>query len=529
MIRHGLDEIIFSTHFFRPYRFFYYLAPWNWFKKNRAPRAVRIRRCLEDLGPIFVKLGQILSTRRDLLADDIADELAKLQDSVPPFSGDLAFAAIEKAYRKPIEKIFSTIDKTPLASASVAQVHAATLLDGKTVVVKVIRPDIEPVIRRDISLMYYLAKLAKRYSKYGKRLRPVEVVREFEKTILGELDLVKEAANASQLRRNFENNTKLYVPEIYWPLATRNVLTLERIHGIPISDLETLKKSNIDIKQLAENGVEIFYTQVFQHNFFHADMHPGNIFVADDGQYIAVDFGIMGTLSEQDQHYLAENFVAFFNRDYHRVAELYAESGWIPENTRIDDFEAEIRAVCEPNFNKPLKEISFAQVLLRLFDTARRFDMEVQPQLVLLQKTLLNIEGLGRQLYPDLDLWKTAKPFLENWMKEQFGLRHLLHTLKKDAPLLIHQLPELPLLFHDYLRKHAKGTHEVNINSAELKKVHASIRQSRKLITRSIFGATLVILSTFLFTRELESPVLNVASWSTGVLGLIFLASSLKK
>jgi ubiquinone biosynthesis protein len=412
---------VLATHLFRPVRFLLYLAPWNWFRRYPDPPGVRIRRALEDLGPIFVKFGQILSTRKDLLPDDIASELTRLQDRVPPFPGALARQVVERAYGCPLEQVFQRFEETPLASASIAQVHTATLMDGTDVVVKVVRPGIEKVIRRDVSLLLYIAELAERYWREGRRLRPCEVVAEFQKTLYDELDLLREAANASQLRRNFSTSMLLYVPEVYWPHCQRNVMVMERIYGTPIGNIEELRRQGVDFKQLAERGVEIFFTQVFRDNFFHADMHPGNIFVGADHRYIAVDFGIMGTLSPVDQHYLAENFLAFFHRDYRRVAELHVESEWVPAGTRVDEFEAAIRTVCEPIFERPLKDISFGHLLLRLFQTARRFNMEVQPQLVLLQKTLLNIEGLGRQLYPELDLWQTAKPFLERWMSEQVG------------------------------------------------------------------------------------------------------------
>ncbi len=523
LVRHGLDEIIFATHFFRPYRFLFYLAPWNWFRSHSIPRAVRIRRCLEDLGPIFVKFGQILSTRKDLLPDDIAVELARLQDDVPPFDGEQARAIIEEAYQKPIADVFAEFDSRPLASASIAQVHPARLHDGTDVVVKVIRPGIKPVIDRDLKLMYYLAGLAQRYWKDGRRLRPVEVVQEFEKVLNAELDLVKEAANASQLRRNFEHSDKLYVPEIYWPLATRNVMTMERIYGIPVNDLEQIRARGIDVQRLAEDGVEIFYTQVFKHNFFHADMHPGNIFVSDEGRYIAVDFGIMGTLTREDQRYLAENFVAFFNRDYRRVAELHVESGWVAEDIRVDEFEAEIRSVCEPNFNKPLKDISFGVVLMRLFDTARRFDIQVQPQLVLLQKTLLNIEGLGRQLYPDLDLWQTAKPFLESWMHEQLGIRSFIRQLKKELPHIIEKTPELPMLLHEYLRQHNSGKARLALQSAEIEKLHKTLRRSRRQLQRSLLGATAVVVSALVLITGKLSGHAEIFAYLTAILGTCLL------
>jgi len=493
LVRHNLDEIIFATHLFRPVRFLLYLAPWHWLRRDKQPRGERIRRALEDLGPIFIKFGQIISTRRDLLPDDIAAELSKLQDRVPPFPSDAARRMIEASLGQPIKALFESFEDTPLASASIAQVHAATLAGGREVVVKVLRPGIEKQIRRDVGLLYYVAGLAERYWSEGPRLRPREVVAQYEQTILDELDLLREAANASELRRNFAGGRKLYVPEIYWPLARRNVMVMERIHGIPISDIDGLRQAGIDLRELSENGVEIFFTQVFRHNFFHADMHPGNIFVADDGRYMAVDFGIMGTLSPEDQRYLAENFVAFFNRDYRRVAELHVASGWVPRGTRVDEFESAIRTVCEPIFQRPLKDISFGQLLVRLFQTAQRFDMPIQPQLILLQKTLLNIEGLGRQLYPDLDLWRTAKPFLERWMSEQIGWRGLVKALQANVPLWAETLPRLPALVHDVLDKARSGTLEMRLSDADMESLRAEIRRANRRTVSAVISASLVI------------------------------------
>ena len=430
LVRHGLDDIILATHLFRPIGFVRHLLPWNWLRgEDHRSRGERIRLTLEDLGPIFVKFGQMLSTRRDLLPDDIAGELAKLQDRVPPFAPAESRRIIEQAYGRPLAEVFAEFSEQPLASASIAQVHLARLFDGREAVVKVVRPGIARTIRRDIELLYLIAGLAQKYWREGRRLRPVEVVAEYEKTIFDELDLIREAANGAQLRRNFEHSPILYVPEIHWPYCRREVLVMERVRGIPVGQIEELRRLGVDMKKLSERGVAIFFTQVFRDSFFHADMHPGNIFVdasdPADPRYIAIDFGIIGTLSPVDQHYLAENFLAFFRRDYRRVAELHIESGWVPRDTRVDEFESAIRTVCEPIFDRPLREISFGGFLLTLFQTARRFNMEVQPQLVLLQKTLLNIEGLGRQLDPDLDLWTTAKPFLERWMNEQIGWRGL--------------------------------------------------------------------------------------------------------
>lgn len=509
LARRGLDEVIFATHLFRPIRFLIYLAPWTWFRRNDIPRGVRLRLVLEDLGPIFIKFGQMLSTRRDLVPHDIADELARLQDRVPPFEGAAAVRIVEKALGQPIAELFATFDSTPLASASIAQVHAAEMFDGRRVVVKVLRPQIEHVIRRDLELMYLIAELAQRYWKEGRRLRPVEVVEEYEKTILDELDLMREGANAAELRRNFKDSELLYVPEIHWPCTRRNVLVMERIQGIPVSDIAALKAAGTDMQVLSERGVEIFFTQVFQHNFFHADMHPGNIFVdvANPAQpkYIAVDLGIVGTLEPRDQRYLAENFVAFFNRDYQRVAELHVESGWVPKGTRVDEFESAIRTVCEPIFQRPLKDISFGQLLVRLFQTARRFNMEVQPQLVLLQKTLLNIEGLGRELYPELDLWKTAKPHLERWMREQLGPRHYFKLLKKEFPEIAEALREIPLLLHDTLRQASHGDLEVG-RDGEGELLRHEIRRQRQAIVLALAGFA-AVLGGALFVSFTVSPV----------------------
>ena len=460
LTRHGLDKIVLSIPPLAPLRFLAYLNPWNWFWHDKRSRGVRIRTAFEELGPIFVKFGQTLSTRRDILPDEIANELALLQDQVPSFEG--ATKIVEKIYGRGIHDIFLEFSDKPFASASVAQVHAATLFDGKKVVVKVLRPHIKKIIRRDIELLYLIAGLIERYWSQGPRLHPKEIVAEFERTIIDELDLLREAANASQLRRNFIGSSIIYVPEIYWSYTHEKVMVMERIEGIPISDVNQLRAFNVNFKKLSERGVEIFFTQVFRDCFFHADMHPGNIFVCakdpENPRYMAVDFGIMGSLTPRDQRYLAENLLAFFKRDYRRVAQLHVESGWVPYYTRIDEFESSIRAVCEPIFERPLKEISFGQMLLRLFQTGKRFNMEVQPQLMLLQKTLLNIEGLGRQLYPDLDLWSTAKPFLEDWLKKQIGPRALWRNICENAPYWTEQLPEIPSLIYQGLRHFKDST-----------------------------------------------------------------------
>jgi len=461
------------------------ILPWRLFFSARTSSAERLRLALIALGPVFIKFGQTLSTRRDLLPDDLANELAKLQDRVPPFSGQEARKIIEQQLQQPIEELFTEFDPTPLASASVAQVHPARLPDGTAVVVKVTRPGIERVIRQDIELLYLMARVVQRLWSEGRRLRLVEVVAEYEQTIIDELDLRKEAANGSLLRRNFEGSSLLHVPEMYWDLTRQRVLVMERISGIPVADIEALHAQGTDMEKLAERGVEIFFTQVFRDSFFHADMHPGNIFVSrenpQDPQYIAVDFGIVGSLTAEDQSYLARNILAFFKRDYRQVAQLHIDSGWVPANTNAQAFETAIRSVCEPIFEKPLKDISFGMVLLGLFQTARRFNMEVQPQLILLQKTLLNIEGLGRQLYPELDLWKTGKPFLENWMRERMGVKAVLRNLKQQAPEWIEKLPHLPQLVYDNLQNN-RGAQQHHLNNwvALQQRFETSRRKTRR-------------------------------------------------
>lgn len=533
LVRNGLDEIVLATHLFRPVRFLLYLLPWHWFRGEMPPRGERIRRSLEELGPMFVKFGQMLSTRRDLLPDDVAQELAKLQDRVPPFPGVQARAIVEKSLNKPVTELFECFDEQPHASASIAQVHLARLQSGQDVVVKVVRPGIHKTIARDIGLLYVVAELAERYWPEGRRLRPREVVAEYEKTILDELDLLREAANASQLRRNFQDSQLLYVPEVYWPFCRRQVMVMERIYGTPISDVAELKRQSVDLKKLAERGVEIFFTQVFSHSFFHADMHPGNIFVSPEGRYIAVDFGIMGTLSPVDQRYLAENFVAFFKRDYRRVAELHVQSGWVPAGTRVEEFESAIRTVCEPIFERPLKDISFGQLLLRLFQTARRFHMEVQPQLVLLQKTLLNIEGLGRDLYPDLDLWQTAKPFLERWMSEQIGVRAFFQGLRDEAPRWAERLPQVPALLYDVLRRAEQGELKVVVSPAEWEELRYTLQRGQQRIYLAITGAAFLISAAVILGLDGYSPNMfgnaPILTWLLGAAGAYLLVASWSK
>ena len=459
VLRYGLDELV-LTSFQNPWlRLLARIVSVG--RKLDAPRGQRLREALERLGPIFVKFGQVLSTRRDLLPIDIANELAKLQDRVPPFPSSIAVATIERALGKPLAELFDSFEQTPVASASIAQVHFAVLRDregqSREVAVKVLRPGMAKVIDKDLSLMRLMAGWLESLSADGKRLKPRQVVAEFDKYLHDELDLVREAASAAQLRRNMEGLNLVLIPEMWWDLCTTEVLVMERMYGVPISQVETLRAAGVDIPKLARDGVTLFFTQVFRDGFFHGDMHPGNIQVslapATFGRYISLDFGIVGTLTEVDKEYLAQNFVAFFRRDYKRVAELHIESGWVPSNTRVDELEAAVRAVCEPYFDRPLKEISLGMVLMRLFQTSRRFHVEIQPQLVLLQKTLLNIEGLGRDLDPELDLWATAKPFLERWMIDQVGPKKFWRELKAQAPRYAKLLPELPGLLHQYLER----------------------------------------------------------------------------
>jgi len=484
VLRYGLDELVLTSFRHRGLRLLARVVSLG--RDLRAPRGVRLREALESLGPIFVKFGQVLSTRRDLLPPDIADELAKLQDRVPPFASDVAVAIIERAYGRKIHEVFVDFTREPVASASIAQVHFATLKDRdgrlREVAVKVLRPGMLRVIDKDLDLMRMMAVWVERLSHDGKRLKPREVVAEFDKYLHDELDLIREAANAAQLRRNMEGLDLVMIPEMFWDFCHTHVLVMERMHGVPISQVERLRQAGVDIPKLARDGVTIFFTQVFRDGFFHADMHPGNIMVSTDpatfGRYVSLDFGIVGTLTEFDKEYLAQNFTAFFRRDYKRVAELHIESGWVPADTRVDELESAIRAVCEPYFDRPLKEISLGMVLMRLFQTSRRFNVEIQPQLVLLQKTLLNIEGLGRELDPDLDLWSTAKPFLEKWMLEQVGPKKLWEQLRAEAPRYAKLLPELPRLIHDFLQHRQGEAHP------QLQRLIEEQRQTNRLLQR---------------------------------------------
>lgn len=507
VFRFGLDEIAFTG----------LKSPWlkrlvRLFTLGRqldAPRAIRLRRALEDLGPLFVKFGQVLSTRRDLLPDDIADELAKLQDRVPPFDSDIAVREIERGLRRPLDDVFASFDRTPVASASIAQVHFGVLKSGpvfgkwagREVAVKVLRPGMLAAIERDLALMQVGAALIERVWRDGKRLHPREVVVEFDKHLHDELDLMREAANASQLRRNFLNSPQLRIPEMVWDHCAENVIVMERMAGIPVSQVDRLRAAGIDIKKLSASAVEVFFTQALRDGFFHADMHPGNIYVgdsgADFGRWIALDFGIVGTLTERDKNYLAQNFLAFFRRDYRRVAQLHVESGWVPAATRVDELESAVRAVCEPIFDKPLKDISFAQVLLRLFAASRRFNVEIQPQLVLLQKTLLNIEGLGRQLDPDLDLWATAKPFLERYMQQQIGLQAFEHRVRNEAAQWAEWLPQLPRLVHQALTEAPQRDARIH---AELRRLrHEAERRNGLLLIGATGVAALALMIAWAF------------------------------
>ncbi|MGH8832577.1 MAG: ubiquinone biosynthesis regulatory protein kinase UbiB [Polaromonas sp.] len=484
LLRFGLDELVLSS----------FEKPWvRWLtrivstgRNLKAPRGERLRQALEALGPIFVKFGQVMSTRRDLLPPDIADELARLQDRVPPFESAVAVAMIEKAFGRPLERIFATFEQTPVASASIAQVHFATLPDGRAVAVKVLRPNMLPAIEKDLALMHMMAGWVEGASADGKRLKPREVVAEFDKYLHDELDLLREAANAAQLRRNMQDLHLVMIPEMVWDHCMPDVMVMERMEGVPISQTQRLLDAGVDVKKMARDGVTIFFTQVFRDGFFHADMHPGNIQISlapeTFGRHILLDFGIVGTLSAVDQEYLAQNFSAFFQRDYKRVAELHIESGWVPPHTRADELEAAIRACCEPYFDRPLKDISLGMVLMRLFQTSRRFHVEIQPQLVLLQKTLLNIEGLGRELDPDLDLWSTAKPFLEKWMLEQVGPEKLLAQLKAEAPAYAKLLPGLPRLLSQYLKA------PPGLNRREIEELLAEQKRTNKLLHSLIYG-----------------------------------------
>ena len=524
LVRHGLDEFVFTLHLFRPYRFILFVFPGYWFRDRNVPRGQRLREALEELGPVFVKFGQVVSTRPDLIPADIAVELTRLQDDVLPFPGDEAREVIERALDAPLSEHFASFDVQPLASASVAQVHGATLQDSTEVVVKVLRPGIEKVIEQDLQLLYQLARLADRHWPNARRLRPLEVVDDYDKTIHDELDMMREGANASQLRSNFLDSDMIYVPQIYWDHSCREVLVMERVEGIPIRDIDAIRAAGIDLRKLAHNGVEIFFTQAFRDGFFHADMHPGNIFVSPQGQYRAVDFGIMGTLAEADKRYLAENLLAFFNRDYRAVAMAHLRAGWVPATTRPEEFEAAVRTVCEPIFARPISEISFGHLVIRLFQVARRFDMPVQPQLVLLQKTLLNIEGLGRQLYPELDLWETAKPFLERWMREQVGPRALARALRRELPTVLPLLPELPGLVHELLRRQRDGQLVIRTGSDNAEQLARDLKHRTRQRDGLMLGGGLLLGAIVLF---LGSEVLALGMLATAGAGMLTVCGAL--
>jgi len=522
LVRYNLDEIILATTWFSSFRFLRYANPWYWLSNKKLTRGQRIRLAIEELGPIFIKAGQVLSTRRDLLPDDIAEELTKLQDQVPPFSGLLAQKIIETSLHQNIKDIFASFDPQALASASIAQVHAVTLMDGRAGVVKVLRPGIKKLIDRDLDLLFTLASFADRYWKQGRRFKPKEIVAEIASTLYDELDLLREGANASQLRRNFQDSSELYIPEIYWHYCRVDVLVMERIEGIPIHNIFAIKEAGINLKKLAERGVEIFFTQVFRDSFFHADMHPGNIFVStknlENPQYIAVDFGIVGSLSTQDQRYLAENMLAFFKRDYQRVAELHVSSGWLSPDTRIDQFEGAIRAVCEPIFARPVKEISFGHLLLRLFQTARRFNINIQPQLILLQKTLLNIEGVGAQIYPDLDIWTIAGPYLERWLKKQVGPRAFLRKVRNNLPYWSEKLPEIPELVYGVLNefRHKQESDRFMLEQS----IRDSTIQKKARARRSMLGLSGGFLLSALIVMS-QLAMLNSVVYLLGGLGIV--------
>ncbi len=531
-LRYRIDELIPKQHL--PLRVKLLLWPCGLFGKSKFNRGERLRRTCEELGPIFIKFGQLLSTRPDLVPDDIVVELNYLQDRVPPFPNNIFREIVEQALGAPVDSIFSDYDNEPLASASVAQVHAATLKNGKNVVIKAVRPNIAPIIEQDVALLLLLARLLEKYSSDGRRLRPVEIVEDYRNTIFDELNLQKEAANASQLRRNFTNSSLLYVPEVYWEYTRDNVLVMERIYGIPITNMVELHAQNTNMKKLAERGVEIFFTQVFDHNFFHADMHPGNIFVSREHpelpQYIAVDMAIVGSLTREDQYYLARNLLAMFRRDYRQVAELHVQSGWVPKHVGVEEFESAIRTVCEPIFEKPLKDISFGNALISLFRTAQRFDMEVQPQLVLLQKTLLNIEGLGRQLYPDLDLWATAHPFLERWLKRRFHPASLWNELKRYGPEWMEKFPQVPHLIFNSLQQ----LQNIGQLAPELHKTAQEMQKRTAQSSRRVWLAAALIISAVMIANpdiynfvstQIATLKISLASLIIGGLGLLILFS----
>ncbi len=525
---HGLDEFVHALRPLRPYAFLFRFLP----RKSglELSRGERLTRAFKELGPVFIKFGQVLSTRPDLIPEDISRHLAELQDRVEPFSTEQAIAIIESTFGAPIDHHFKSFERESAAAASVAQVHFATLHDDTEVVVKLIRPDIRKTIDRDLALMWIIAKIAEVYWSQAKRFKPMEIVADYRQTIYDELDLMREAASTSQFSINFKDSKDLYVPKIFWDLTSRQVMVMERINGIPIRDVEKLIEAGINLQELAERGVEIFFTQALSHGFFHADMHPGNIFVLEDGRYCAVDFGIMGTLSTQDKRYLAENLLAFFNRDYRRVAEAHIMAGWVPSDTNVEHFESAIRTVCEPIFAKPISEISFGAFFLDLLRVARRFEMPLQPQLILLQKTIFNIEGLGRQLYPNLNLWTTAKPFLEKWTAEQIGPKSLLKTVRRELPYLVSHAPEIPGLMHQFLYKFRNEQMTINTQDREIRNLNRSVQKMYRAIVMIAFG--MFILAFLSLFPDTFTTIVNTR-WGGLALFLgivaVFLGISLKR
>jgi len=529
--RYQLDEFLEATHLYRPMRLLRVITPWNRPDMTGKPRGERLRLALNEMGPIYVKFGQIISTRRDMVATDIADELALLQDQVPPFPGAEAQAIVEKALKKPVSELFGSFDLEPLASASIAQVHAATLPDGREVVVKVVRPGIRRLIRRDIDLLMAMARLAEKYWESGPRIRPTEFVREFETFIFDELDMNREGANASALRHNFAGSKELYIPEIYWPYCKEQVLVMERVSGIPISDIKGLRDAGVDLERLAKMGIRVFYTQVFRDNLFHADMHPGNILIdvsdPENASYIALDFGIVASLTPQDLYYISENFLALFNRDYFRVAQLHIDAGWVPHNTRVDELEASIRAVGEPSLSRPLNEISFGNLMLKLIQVAYRFKLDIQPQLIMLQKTLLNIEGLGRELYPELDVVAASKPELERILREKHGIDQAAKDLRERLPGWLSKAPDMPGLLHDYLKLATEGKLVSKLDPRDLAQLQSEERDSNRRLLKVISGSTLFFSGALLIGLQagpwflMEASVPGLVSLLTGAWLLI--------
>ncbi len=522
--RYQLDEFLEATHLYRPMRLLRAIPPWRQRDLSDKPRGERLRLALNEMGPIYVKFGQIISTRRDLVAPDIADELALLQDQVTPFPGTEAQAIVEKALNKPVSELFGSFDLEPLASASIAQVHAATLPEGRKVVVKVVRPGINRLIRRDIDLLMAIAQLAEKYWESGSRIRPTEFVREFETFIFDELDMTREASNASALRNNFAGSKELYVPEIYWPYCKERVLVMERVFGIPISDVQRLKEAGVNLERLAKMGIRVFYTQVFRDNLFHADMHPGNILVdvsdPENASYIALDFGIVASLTPKDLYYISENFQALFNRDYFRVAQLHIDAGWVPHDTRVDELEASVRAVGEPSFSRPLNEISFGNLMLKLFQVACRFKLDIQPQLIMLQKTLLNIEGLGRELYPELDVLATSKPELERILREKHGIDQATRDLRERLPGWLSRAPDMPGLVYDYLKLATEGKLVTRLDTGEMERHHAEQRDSNRRILKAISGASLFFSGAILLGFE-AGPWFVFKASTLGLLSMV--------